>query len=128
MQIWLTDRFGNTGAMAKLDTTQWIMTLGIIVPAVLVIIGGIIKHLWLKKQNGKQIAGIIRSEVICNEINKLLMNGTWSRVDHLISHLSKSFPKDSVVEQLSKMEKDGKLTWGGGPMKDDSKVKLVKVK
>ena len=123
----MADRFGNTWAMAKLDTTQWIMICGII-PPVLLIIGGIIKHFWLKKQNGEQIAGKIRSEVICNEINKLLMNGTWYQAGLLVSHLSKSFPKDSVVEQLSKMEKDGKLTWGGGPMKDDSKVKLVKVK
>jgi hypothetical protein len=114
VQIRLADRFGNTGAMANLDTTQWIMILGIIVPSVLLIIGGII--------------GKIRSEVICNEINKLLMNGTWYQAGLLVSHLSKSFPKDSVVEQLSKMEKDGKLTWGGGPMKDDSKLKLVKVK
>jgi len=122
----LADRFGNTGAMAKLDTTQWIMIWGIIVPAVLVIIGGIIKHFWPKKQNGEQIAGKIRSEVIASEINKFLLGGVSYRAELLISHLSRSFPKQSVIDQLIKMEKEGTITWGGGPMKPDVKVHLVK--
>jgi len=119
----LADRFGNTGAMAKLDTTQWIMIWGmIIVPPVLVII----KHFWLKKQNGEQIAGKIRSEVIASEINKFLLDGVSYRAELLISHLSRSFPKQSVIDQLIKMEKEGTITWGGGPMKPDAKVRLVK--
>ena len=125
----MTDRFGNTGAMAKLDTTQWIMIWAIIVPAVLVIIGiigGIIKHFWLKKQNGEQIAGKIRSEVIASEINKFLLDGASYRAELLISHLSRSFPKQSIIDQLIKMEKEGTITWGGGPMKPDAKVRLVK--
>ena len=111
--------------MAKLDTTQWIMICGII-PPVLLIIGGIIKHFWFKKQNGERIEGKIRSEVIASEINKLLLDGVSYRAELLISHLALSFPKKSVIAQLTKMEKEGKITWGGGPMKIDAKVRLVK--
>lgn len=78
------------------------------------------------EENSNQTTRRIRSEVICNEVNKLLLNGTWHRANLLISHLSKSFPKRSVVNQLTKMENDGLITWGDGPMKPDSKVHLVK--
>ena len=68
----------------------------------------------------------IRSEVISNEIVSLLLGGNWYRAELLISHLSRSFPERSVVDQLTKMEKEGAITWGDGPMKADSKVRLAK--
>jgi hypothetical protein len=112
--------------LAKLTTGHWIAIWAIIVPVVITIGGGVIKYYWPKKQNGKQIVGEIRSEVIASEINKLLLDGVWYRAKLLISYLSKSFPKQSVIDQLIKMEKEGTITWGGGSMKPDAKVRLVK--
>jgi len=111
--------------LAELSPGDWIAICSVIVAAIGILVV-IILHFWPKKQNGEQIAREIRSEVIASEINKLLLGGVWYRAELLISHLSRSFPKQSVIDQLIKMEKEGTITWGGGPMKPDAKVRLVK--
>lgn len=111
--------------LAELSTSEWIQVFGVIV-VVIGILVGIILHFWPNKQNGEQMAGEIRSEIIANEINKFLLGGVSYRAELLISHLSRSFPKQSVIDRLIKMEKEGTITWGGGPMKHDAKVRLVK--
>ncbi|MHC4396010.1 MAG: hypothetical protein ACYS1A_10190 [Planctomycetota bacterium] len=115
----------GTDMLAKLTTANWIAILSVIVTAIGVLVV-IILHFCPKKQNGEQIAREIRSENIASEINNLLLGGVWYRAKLLISHLSQSFPKQSVIDQLIKMEKEGTITWGGGPMKPDAQVRLVK--
>jgi hypothetical protein len=81
-----------------------------------------------KDENKNSSEEKIRGEVVRNEIHRFLTGGVWYQAALLISHLSKSFPKQSIVNELVKMEKEGIITWGGGTMKDDSKVQLVKLK
>ncbi len=113
--------------LVELSTGEWIGVWSVIVAAIGILVG-IILHFWPKKQNDEPMAGEIRSEVIASELNKFLLDGAWYRAQLLISHLSRSFPKQSVIDQLIKMEKEGTITWGGGPMKPDAKVRLVKQK
>ena len=58
--------------MAELSTSEWIQVCSVIVVAIGILVG-IILHFWPKKQNGEQMAGEIRSEVIASDINKFLL-------------------------------------------------------
>jgi hypothetical protein len=78
-----------------------------------------------EENNGSEADERIRSEVIRNEINQLLLGGIWYRAELLIGHMSKSFPEKSVKNAITKMEKEGKITWGGGPLNPDSKISLI---
>jgi hypothetical protein len=69
----------------------------------------------------------LMARVIRNEIIKYL-RPSWLRSKLLITELSQSFPKHSVVDELHRMKEDGLVSWGSESLEDNPRVSLTKTK
>jgi len=69
----------------------------------------------------------LMARVIRNEIIKYL-RPSWLRSKLLITELSKSFPKHSVVDELHRMKEDGLVRWDSESLEDNPRVSLTKTK
>lgn len=65
------------------------------------------------------------ARVIRNEIINYL-RPSWLRAKLLITELSKSFPKHSVVDELHRMKEDGLVSWDSESIEDNTRVGLTK--
>jgi len=69
----------------------------------------------------------LMARVIRNEIINYL-RPSWLMSGLLITELSKSFPKHSVVDELHRMKEDGLVSWDSESLEDNTRVSLTKTK
>ncbi|GAH81589.1 unnamed protein product, partial [marine sediment metagenome] len=53
---------------------------------------------------------------------------SWLMSKLLITELSKSFPKHSVVDELHRMKEDELVSWDSESLEDNTRVSLTKTK